>query len=192
MKIAAIADIHCRVTAEDEIATLLGEVRQSADLLIIAGDLTDNGQTEEAQLLVSLLRRLAIPVIAILGNHDHEAGLADEIVETLTGGGVIVLDGTVYEIGPIGFAGTKGFCGGFGNCIVQPFGEKALKKFVQVGIEEAINLENALAKMHCEHKIVMLHYAPIPDTLEGEPPELYPFLGSTRFANAVDRQGADV
>jgi Icc-related predicted phosphoesterase len=192
MRIAAIADLHCRVNNREEIARILEGARGEADVLVLAGDLTDNGLVEEAEALLEIVRGLEMPVIGILGNHDHEGGKADEICQTLIQGGVNMLDGTNCEVNGVGFVGTKGFCGGFGTCVVQPFGEDALKAFVRIGMEEAINLENAVAKLNTEHKVAVLHYAPIADTLVGEPEQLFPFLGSERLANALGRQRVDV
>jgi Icc-related predicted phosphoesterase len=193
MRIAATGDIHCRVDTKELISQLLGEIQKEADVLVLTGDLTDTGYPEEAEVLLPQLQMLGIPVVATLGNHDHESGKAAEIKHMLREGGVMILDGTVVEIGGVGFAGTKGFCGGFGENLVQPFGEEALKTFIHTGIDEAIALENALARLTtCRHRVAVLHYAPIKGTLIGESPEIYAFLGSSRLANAIDRRGVDV
>ncbi len=193
MKIAASGDIHCRVDTRGLIEDLFGEIQSIAEVLVLTGDLTDTGLVEEAEVLLEQLKELAIPVVATLGNHDHESGKANEIKHLLREGGVCILDGTVTEIGNVGFVGTKGFCGGFSEHMVQPFGEEALKSFIRTGIDEAITLENALAKLNeCPRRVAVLHYAPIKETLEGESPEIYPFLGSSRLANALDRRGVNV
>jgi Icc-related predicted phosphoesterase len=192
MKIAAIADLHCRINYEEKMDEILEGVAGNADVLVMAGDLTDTGLPEEAETLVSALQKLPMPKIGILGNHDHESGQADEVKRIMEGGGVTILDGSLYEIGEVGFVGTKGFCGGFGSTMVQPFGEEALKTFIRIGIEEAITLENAVAKLHSKYKVAVLHYAPVQDTLQGEPLELHSFLGSQRLGNALDRQKVDV
>jgi len=191
MKIAAIADLHCRANSAGSIAPLLEGVEREADVLILAGDLTDNGLLDEIKVLESELAGLSLPIIAVLGNHDHESDQADALTEMLCSQGITVLDGTVCEVGDVGFVGSKGFCGGFDNLFIQPFGERALKTFIQASIDEAVNLENALARLDCPHKVAILHYAPVKETLQGEPPELYPFLGSSRLANALDRHGVD-
>jgi Icc-related predicted phosphoesterase len=192
VKIAAIADLHCRVNMTDDIRTLLKQVQREADVLVLAGDLTDTGLPAEMEVVLKELERLSMPKVAVLGNHDHESDQAEVLANMLRSQGINVLEGTVCEIESIGFVGTKGFCGGFGSHFVQPFGERALKTFIQASISEAVTLENALAKLDCPHKVAVLHYAPVSSTLEGEPLELYPFLGSDRLANAIDRHGADV
>ncbi|HEX2979058.1 MAG TPA: metallophosphoesterase [Anaerolineaceae bacterium] len=192
MRVAAIADIHCRANTPELIPQILEGVGDAADVLLLAGDLTDTGLPDEAECLVEQLQKIDMPKIGILGNHDHESGHPEEIKKVLKEGGITVLDGTLHEIGEVGFVGTKGFCGGFGENLVQPFGEAALKDFIRTGIDEAMTLENALAKLSCKHKVAILHYAPVKDTLIGEPPELFPFLGSSRLANAIDRRGVDV
>ena len=192
MRVAAIADIHFRENWNESIHDLLDDVEAQADLLLIAGDLTDNGLPAEAEGLAEQLQEVSIPIVAVLGNHDHENDESDRIAGIVSDAGVCVLDGTVFEMDSIGFVGTKGFCGGFNKLFIQPFGERALKTFIQTSIQEAINLENALAKLDCQHKIILLHYSPIRETLSGEPLELYPFLGCSRLANAADRQGAEV
>jgi uncharacterized protein len=193
VKIVVIGDIHCRLDTTDLIEKLLGELNNDYDALILAGDLTDNGLAEEAELLVSQLKQIKAPIVAILGNHDHQNGMPEAITAILRGAGVIVLDGTICEVGPLGIAGTKGFCGGFGETMIQPFGEAALKTFIRASIDETIALETAVSKLkHCKHKMVLLHYAPVVATRVGEPPELFPFLGTSRLASAVDRHGADV
>jgi Icc-related predicted phosphoesterase len=192
VKIAATGDLHCRVNSGDEIRNLLHTMAAEADVLTITGDLTDNGMVEEADTLLEQLKGFHIPILTTLGNHDHQNGKAGEIVKRLVSAGVEVLDGTSCEIDGVGFIGTKGFCGGFGKDLVQPFGESALKSFIQVGIDEAAVLENSLKKLTSKHKMAILHYAPIPDTLVGESPQIYPFLGSGRLADALDRYPVDV
>lgn len=193
MKIAAIGDVHCRQDTADIVRQLLGEIENEAQVLLLCGDMTDTGLPEEAEILSAQLVELTIPVIGILGNHDHESGKADEVAKILRDGGVTILDNTIYEVENVGFVGTKGFCGGFGQNLVQPFGELALKTFIRTSIDEALNLENSLARLaHCEHKVAMLHYSPIKETLQGEPQELWPFLGSSRLCDALERQSVDV
>jgi Icc-related predicted phosphoesterase len=193
VKVLAIGDIHCRIETPDLMQKLIGDLDQDFDVLLLAGDLTDNGQLEEAQVLVNQLKTISVPILAILGNHDHQNGNPEEITAVMREAGVTVLDGTAHEIGTVGFVGTKGFCGGFDELLVQPFGETPLKTFIRTSIDEALVLENALSKLsHCEQKIVLLHYAPIKATLIGEPPELFPFLGTSWLGDAVDRRGANL
>jgi Icc-related predicted phosphoesterase len=130
---------------------------------------------------------LRIPAIAVLGNHDFESGHADEIVKILSDAGVTMLDGDSHEINGVGFAGVKGFAGGFGRRALGAWGEEIIKKFVHETIEEALKLEQALARLRTPQKIAVLHYSPIQATVEGEPPEIIAFLGSSRLEEPLDR-----
>lgn len=189
MRVAAVADLHCRVDSAGSIAPLLATVDNEADVLLVGGDLTDTGLPQEMEVLLDELDALDVPIVAVLGNHDHENDRAPELADMLAAAGARVLDASVCEIDGVGFVGTKGFCGGFGERIVQPFGESALKAFIQSGVDEAVRLESALTKLDCARKLAILHYAPIRDTLEGEPLEIYPWLGTSRLASALDRHG---
>jgi Icc-related predicted phosphoesterase len=189
-RIAALADLHCPRTGEDILKSLFGHVVSEADVVLLCGDLTDYGKPEEAKILVQALSVLGrIPVLAVLGNHDHESGAVKEVERILCDSGVHVLDGTSIEIDGIGYAGVKGFAGGFGDRSLQPWGESVLKQFVREGVEEALKLESALAKMSTAPRIVLLHYAPILATVEGEPAEIIPFLGSSRLEDPLNRYG---
>ena len=192
MRVAAVGDLHCRVNTGRQIRELLDGVDGEADALVLAGDLTDGGSPAEMEVLLAELTRLSFPILAVLGNHDHEAGHPELLSRQLEQAGIYLLDGTAYEMGGVGFVGTKGFCGGFDEVIVQPFGEEALKAFIRASIDEAVRLENALTKLDCPRRVAVLHYAPVTGTLQGERPELYPFLGSSRLANALDRHGVDL
>jgi Icc-related predicted phosphoesterase len=192
MRIAAIADFHFSPQIHDRVRDNLNNVRNDADVLVLAGDLTNFGRPEEMESLLNVLVRLRIPTIAVLGNHDYESGHAHELMKMMTGEGVKVLDGTAYERDGIGFAGTKGFPGGFGRGALTAFGEPEVKAFVQGAIDEALKLERALSQLRTNKRVVVLHYAPIADTVKGEPPEIYPYLGSSRLAEVVDRHGADL
>ena len=191
MKIAAIADLHCRTNSRGQIRPLLAGVAE-ADILLLAGDLTDTGLPAEMEVLLHELDDLDLSIVAVLGNHDHESEEQELLAELLTDAGILLLDGTVCEIGDVGIVGTKGFCGGFDELFIQPFGERALKRFIQVSLEEAVRLENALVKLDCPHRVALMHYAPIKETVMGEPPELFPFLGSSGLANVLDRNPVDV
>jgi Icc-related predicted phosphoesterase len=158
-----------------------------ADIILLGGDLCDTGLPEEAEILAKELTALRIPVVAVLGNHDFEAGKAGEIVEILSNVGVNLLDGKSCEIYGIGFAGAKGFAGGFGERALQPWGESTIKAFVHEAVEEALKLESALAGLRTRQRVVLLHYAPIFDTVVGEPPEIFPFLGSSRLEDPLNR-----
>lgn len=191
MRIAATADLHYsaqRAMLKDQLA----RVRDEADVLIVAGDLTNFGQPNEMEPLVNVLVRLRLPVIAVLGNHDYESGKQEELMKMMTSEGIKVLDGTAYERDGVGFAGTKGFVGGFGRGVLTAFGEPEIKTFVKASIDEAVKLERALAQLRTEKTVVVLHYSPIAGTVQGEAPEIFPYLGTSRLAEVVDRHGANL
>ncbi|HYH37743.1 MAG TPA: metallophosphoesterase [Azospirillum sp.] len=186
--VAAIGDIHVGETAVHPYRELFLRIAEEADVLALCGDLTNHGKLKEAEILAEDLRGLSIPVLAVLGNHDHECGAVEELRHVLTQAGVKFLDdGTVYEIKGVGFAGVKGFAGGFERMMLDAFGEPAIKAFVHESVNEAMRLESALRQLETERTVVVLHYAPISDTVEGEPKEILPFLGSSRLAETIDR-----
>lgn len=185
--LAAIGDLHVTETCEHRYRALFEEISEKADVLALCGDLTNFGKTREAEILAEDLRGCTIPVVAVLGNHDYECGQADEVVKILQGVGVTVLDEQAVEIQGVGFAGVKGFVGGFGRGELGAFGETAIKSFVDESAKEARKLENALRSLRTDRCVAVLHYAPIADTVVGEPPEIFPFLGSSRLADAIDR-----
>jgi Icc-related predicted phosphoesterase len=185
-RVAALADVHVHEGNREEWQQLLGKVCSEADMLVLAGDLTRRGRKREAEILVEGLAACRLPVIAILGNHDVECGEEDEIIDLLCAAGIAMLDEESVEVEGVGFAGTKGFCGGFDTHALAPFGEASIKEFVRESLEEALRLETSIARLRTEHKIAVLHYAPIRATVEGEPPEIFPFLGSSRLADPLD------
>jgi len=187
MRIAATADLHFSPQSYDPIREPMARVRDEADVLIVAGDLTNNGSVEEMESLLNALVRLRIPIVAVLGNHDYEGGQETELMRMMTAEGIKVLDGSGYERDGVGFAGTKGFMGGFGRGVLTSFGEPQVKAFVQAGIDEALKLERALMQLRVEKRIAVVHYAPIPETIKGEPEQIFPYLGSSRLAEVVDR-----
>jgi Icc-related predicted phosphoesterase len=142
--------------------------------------------------LLNVLVRLRLPVIVVLGNHDYESERQVDLMRMLTQEGIKVLDGSAYERDGVGFAGTKGFVGGFGRGVLTAFGEPEIKTFVRAGIDEALRLERAMSQLRTKKRVVVLHYAPIVTTVEGEHPEIYPFLGTSRLAEVIDRHGADL
>jgi len=192
VRIAAMADVHYGKTIVDSLQAVYREISQQADVLLLCGDLTDYGLPEEANLVVQELRSCTIPVVAVLGNHDYESGQEAEVRTILQNGGVKMLDGESVEINGVGFAGAKGFCGGFGRKTLEPWGEKAIKSFVKEALDETLRLESALARLRMKHRVVLLHYAPIQATVEGEPPEIFPFLGSSRLEDPINRHGCNV
>jgi Icc-related predicted phosphoesterase len=188
LRIAAVADIHVKKTSQGAFQSLFSKATQSADVLLLCGDLTDYGTIEEARVLAKeITTSLRIPAIAVLGNHDFESGCAPELVKILSDAGVVMLDGDSHEINGVGFAGVKGFAGGFGRRALGAWGEEIIKKFVHETIEEALKLEQALARLRTPQKIAVLHYSPIQATVEGEPPEIIAFLGSSRLEEPLDR-----
>lgn len=190
LRIAAVGDLHCAKTSQGKLAPIFEHAADRADVLLLAGDLTDYGQPEEAHVLARELAPVKMPTIAVLGNHDFESGQQDEVKRILVEGGIHVLDGDAHEIGGVGFAGVKGFAGGFGQRALGPWGENAIKTFVQESVDEALKLEAALARLRTPVKVVLLHYAPIEDTVRGEPPPIFPFLGSSRLEEPIDRYHA--
>ena len=188
LRIGAIADLHAKKTSAGAYQHLFDQATQNADILLIGGDLTDYGLIEEAHVLAKeISSSLRIPALAVLGNHDVEAGHEQEIVKILNDVGVTILDGGTYEYRGVGFAGVKGFCGGFGRRALGAWGEKAIKDFVHESVNEALKLENALVRLRTPQKIALLHYAPIQATVVGEPPEIIAFLGSSRLEEPIDR-----
>lgn len=192
MRIAATADLHFTEQRYSVLQDQLNRVRDDADVFVIAGDLTNYGKTEEMEPLLNAIVRLRIPTIAVLGNHDYECDQQSELMHMMTAAGIKVLDGSAYERDGVGFAGTKGFLGGFGRGVLTAFGEQEVKTFVRASIDEALKLERAMAQLRTRKRVIVLHYAPIVATVEGEAPEIHAFLGTSRLAEVIDRHGADL
>ena len=192
MRIAATADLHFSPARHNALHDQLSRVREEADVLVLAGDLTNYGTTQEMDPLLNVVVRSRVPTIAVLGNHDYESNKQADLIHMMEGAGIKVLDGTAYERDGVGFAGTKGFVGGFGRGVLTAFGEPEIKVFVQASIDEALKLERAMAQLRTPKRVVVLHYSPIAATVQGEAPEIFPFLGTTRLAEVVDRHGADL
>jgi Icc-related predicted phosphoesterase len=197
-RVAAVADIHVGVDSVGRVAAGLRHVNERADMLLLGGDLTRCGEPVEARMVVNELAGVEIPIVAVLGNHDHHAGQTAEVVEVLEDAGVTVLDGTATTVGvddaTVGIAGGKGFGGGFAGANATAFGEPAMKAFVEETKREAARLHDALVEVRprADRVIALLHYAPVPETLRGERLEIYPFLGSHLLAEAIDTAGADL
>ncbi len=188
LRIAAVADIHVKKTSQGAFQPLFSKITESADVLLLCGDLTDYGTPEEGKILAKeITSALRIPAIAVLGNHDYESGHEKELTAILADAGVTVLDGDSYELHGVGFAGVKGFAGGFGRRSLGAWGEQIIKSFVHETINEALKLEAALARLRTPQKIALLHYSPIQATVNGEPPEIIAFLGSSRLEEPLDR-----
>ncbi len=185
--LAAMGDLHVCEGDQGRYQDVFAEISADADVLALCGDLTNFGKTPEAEILADDLRKCTIPCVAVLGNHDYECGQPEKVAAILRDAGVTVLDDQAVIIEGVGFAGVKGFLGGFGRGELGAFGEPAVKEFVAAAQEEARKLENALRSLKTERSVAVLHYAPIAETLEGEPLEIFPYLGSSRLADAVDR-----
>jgi Icc-related predicted phosphoesterase len=192
VRIAAVGDIHVRETDKGKWIDYFKEVSKQADVLVICGDLTDTGDEGEAQVLAEELKVCSIPVVAVLGNHDFEKGRHKLIRQMLMSDNVHILDGEAIIVKGVGFAGIKGFGGGFDNHMLSMFGEGAMKAFVQEAVDEALRLDRALARLDQEHenikKIAVLHYSPARATVVGEPESIYPFLGCSRLAEPLTRR----
>ena len=188
VRVAAMADIHCTRTSQGALQRLFASISESADVFLLCGDLTDYGLPEEAHTLANeLTASMKIPMIAVLGNHDYESGKQAELQRIFSDAGIHVLDGDACEIHGIGFAGVKGFAGGFGRGTLEPWGEPTIKHFVHEAVDEALKLEAALARLHTVQQIALMHYAPIQATVEGERPEVFAFLGSGRLEEPLNR-----
>ena len=187
VRIAAVGDLHCTRTAQGTFQTLFAKAAETAEVMLLAGDLTDYGTPDEARVLAKELAHLRIPAVAVLGNHDVESGQEAEVRQILRDVGVVLLDGDAVEVAGVGFAGVKGFGGGFGARALGAWGETIIKQFVHEAVNEALKLEAALARLRTSSRVVLLHYAPVQQTVEGEPLEIYPFVGSSRLEDPIDR-----
>jgi len=187
LKLAAIGDLHVTEASEHRYREMFEEISEVADVLALCGDLTNFGKTREAEILAEDLRHCTIPTVGVLGNHDYECGQPEEVARILHSAGVTILGEQAVVIKDVGFAGVKGFLGGFGRGELGAFGEAPIKAFVDAALDEARKLENALRSLKTERSVAVLHYSPVADTLEGEPLEIYPFLGCSRLADAIDR-----
>lgn len=188
VRIAATADLHCHRASQGSLQTLFAQVIEHADIFALCGDLTDHGLPEEAHVLAKELSAIVrIPIVAVMGNHDYESGNKEEVKRILNDAGVHVLDGETFEFHDVGFAGVKGFAGGFGRHALGPWGEESIKRFVHDAVEEALKLEAALARLRTQARVALLHYSPVQATVVGEPLEIYPFLGSSRLEEPLNR-----
>jgi Icc-related predicted phosphoesterase len=187
LRVAAIGDLHVHQNSSDGLQDVFDKVSQNADVLALCGDLTHLGLPQEAERLATDLRACRVPVVAVLGNHDYQSGQPDEVKKILRAAKVVVLEESeTFELKGVGFAGAKGFAGGFDKHMLTPFGEEPIKHFVAEAVNESLRLEVALNGLRTEKTVVVLHYAPIAATVVGEPLEIYPFLGSSRLAETID------
>ena len=187
LRVAAIGDLH---VMEDSVAPyreLFTEIGSQADVLVLCGDLTNFGKTREAEILADDIRSCTIPVVGVLGNHDYECGQPEKVCSILHEAGMTVLDEQAVEIDGVGFAGVKGFLGGFGPGELAPFGEPIVKAMVDEVLTESRKLENQLRTLRTDRSVAVLHYSPIEGTIEGEPPAIFQYLGSQRLCDPIDR-----
>ncbi len=191
VRFAVVGDIHVSKDSGGTLRDYFAQASDAADAVLLCGDLTDYGTEQEAKVLAEELGGVSVPVVAVLGNHDHESGNAALVTRILTDAGVRVLDGEACEIEGVGIAGVKGFAGGFGRGSLGAWGEAAIKLFVQEALNESMKLESALAKLRTSRRIALLHYSPISATVQGEPLEIFPFLGSSRLEEPLIRYPVD-
>lgn len=191
VRFAAVGDIHVTRDSAGALRKFFAQAAEAADALLLCGDLTDYGTADEAKVLAEELASVSVPIVAVLGNHDFESGTPEIVCEILSKAGVRVLDGEACEIEGVGIAGAKGFAGGFGRGSLGAWGEPVIKQFVQEALQEAMKLEAALAKLRTPRRIALLHYAPIAGTVQGEPVEIFPFLGSSRLEDPLLRYPVD-
>lgn len=188
VRLAVVGDIHCGKNSQGAFQELFRQITEAADILALCGDLTDYGLPEEARVLArEMTSGLRIPAVAVLGNHDFESGKQAELTDILCDAGLHILDGDSYETNGVAFAGVRGFGGGFGRHALAAWGEDSVKQFVHEALDEALKLESALARLRAPHRIAVLHYSPIRETVEGEPPEIFAFLGSSRLEEPLLR-----
>ncbi len=196
VRIAAIGDLHVQEISEGMVKPALSRVNEEADVLVLAGDLTHHGRLAEGAVLLRELSAIDIPIVAVLGNHDYHDANEREFSMLLAGYGVKVLDGGAIEmrIGnrSVGFAGTKGFGGGFGLRTIPDFGERIYRSMYREAMLEAAKIGEGLEYLETDYRVVVLHYSPVRETLQGEPLEIYPFLGTSILAEPIDRHGADL
>ena len=187
VRVAAVGDLHVHQNSSESLQILFEKISHNADVLALCGDLTQLGLPQEAEKLVNDLRACRIPVVAVLGNHDYQSGQQEEVKKVLRTAKVAILEESeTFELNGVGFAGAKGFGGGFDKHMLTPFGEESIKHFVTEAVNESLRLEVGLNGLRTEKTVVILHYSPIAATVVGEPPEIFPFLGSSRLAETID------
>lgn len=192
VRVALSGDLHFDGTQKTSLTRFFAQVAEDADVLALVGDLTTHGEPDQIRGFVEEMGDLDIPVVTVLGNHDWEAEKVEECTEILRERGIYVLDGDNVVLEGVGFAGVKGFGGGFGRGALGPFGEPLYKQFVEAAIDESLKLEQALRTLDAPTRIALLHYAPIPETLAGEPEAIFPFLGSSRLLTPIETYRPDL
>lgn len=196
IRVAAVGDVHFDRSSQGRLREYMNQISEEADVLLLAGDLTQKGEIEEARVLAEDLVHARIPVVAVLGNHDYHSGQEDDITDLLEEYGIAVLEGEAieFEVGDqkVGIAGIKGFGGGFPGACASEFGEYEMKEFVRHTKQQAQKLREAIVSLNCPYKVALMHYSPVADTLMGEKREIYPFLGSYLLAEAIEGVNVDV
>jgi Icc-related predicted phosphoesterase len=196
VRIAAVGDVHLGTDSAGTLRPALATLPERADLLLLAGDLTEHGSLEEARVVGAEFADLGVPVLAVLGNHDHHGDLQDQIADLLRDHGIIMLEGSAATVAvggyTVGVAGTKGFGGGFTGRCISRFGERLMREFASHTVDLADRLGAALDAVNADLTIALTHYSPANDTLHGESPEIYPFLGSYLLGEVIDRAGTDL
>lgn len=192
LRIGAVSDVHLIRNDAREVRRLINDVNDRADVLCVCGDMTTHGTPNQMRAFCGTLRDVECPIVAVLGNHDHHSGQVDELGRILRDRGIHLLDGESVVIGGVGFAGTKGFGGGFGDHCLDSFGEEMNRAYAAEAIDESRKLDAALETLASGPRVALLHYAPIPDTVRNESREIFPFLGSSRLLEPIERHGVDV
>jgi Icc-related predicted phosphoesterase len=192
LRVAAVGDLHCRKTSAGQLAPILSQANAVADVLLLCGDLADHGLEDEARVLAKELAVVRVPMVGVLGNHDYQSNADAAVSAVLAEAGVQILDGDAVEVRGVGFAGAKGFIGGYGRGLLGPWGEPAIKHLVQEAIDESLKLEAALGRLRTEKRVALLHYSPVRDTCMGEPVEIFPYLGCGRLEEPLHRLPVDV
>ena len=197
VRIAAAGDIHCAEPLRERIAHAFAAIEEQADLVLLAGDLTTHGDPAQGAVLADACRGLAIPVVAVLGNHDFHENRCDELIAVLREAGIRVLqrESAIFEVGEleVGIVGAKGFVGGFPGAELPDFGEPLLREVYAETTREVEAIEAGLEAISgCHRRIVLLHYAPVPETLVGEPETIWAFLGSSRLAAPLGAHRPDL
>lgn len=195
--IAAVGDVHAASPLARRLEQSFAAAAEQADLILLAGDLTTHGDPEQAAVLAHACRGLGVPVAAVLGNHDYHSGRCDEVSAALRSGGVHVLERShvILELGDaeVGVVGTKGFVGGFAGAEIPDFGEPLMREVYRATTDEVAALEEGLEAISgCQKRIALLHYAPVVDTLVGEPERIWAFLGSGRLAGPIGAHRPDI
>lgn len=195
IRIAAVGDVHYDRNSRNRLRSHFETLNDKADLLLIAGDLTQSGAVDEAEALVHDLSFASVPVVTVLGNHDFHQNREEDIIQLLTDSGITALEGGAATFNirgkSVGIVGLKGFGGGFFGACVTEFGEPEMKSFAHHGRAQAEVLRAGLEQLHTDYKFVLTHFSPVEGTLIGEKKEIYPFLGSYLLAEEIDRGGVN-